>query len=415
LYAAFKRNLTTSIKVSQFSGYVSEHSCYHHGEESLNQAIVGMAQNFVGSNNINLLYPDGQMGTRLLGGKDSASPRYIFTRLTSIAKMVYPEVDNKVLRYLDDDGVMVEPLFYAPIIPMVLVNGSKGIGTGFSTDIMCYNPLDIIEYLTRKLAGASNEGAELIPYYDGFKGTIQKTAPNKSLIKGVYEKIGPDKIRITELPVGYWTQDLKELLEVLMEPVVTKEGKKIPPLVKDCKHNSNDTVVDVTVDFYKGKLDELEAIKHDNNCNGVDKLLKLSTSASSTNMHLFDYNDKLKKYDTVESIIEDYFVKRMEIYGERKEYVVKALEKELTLLSNKAKYINENLEGSIDLRKKTKEQVISMLESKGYDRMDEDDAKRDYKYLTKMPMDSVTEENVARLRREHGDKTQELDIVKSTP
>lgn len=165
----------------------------------------------------------------------------------------------------------------------------------------------------------------------------------------------------------------------------------------------------------KGKLDELEAIKHDNDCNGVDKLLKLCTSASSTNMHLFDYNDKLKKYDTVENIIEDYFVKRMEIYGERKEYVVKSLEKELTLLSNKAKYINENLEGSVDLRKKTKEQVISMLESKGYDRMDDDDAKRDYKYLTKMPMDSVTEENVLKLRREHGDKTQELDIVKSTP
>jgi len=416
LYSAFKRNLTTSIKVSQFSGYVSEHSCYHHGEESLNQAIVGMAQNFVGSNNINLLYPDGQMGTRLLGGKDSASPRYIFTRLTTIAKLIYPEVDNKVLQYLDDDGTLVEPLFYAPIIPMILVNGSKGIGTGFSTDIMCYDPLDIIEYLTRKLTGdTSGESTELIPYYDGFKGSIQKTAHNKYLIKGVYEKIGPDKIRITELPVGYWTQDLKELLETLMEPVVNKEGKKIPPLVKDCKHNSNDTVVDVTVDFYKGKLDELEAIKHDNGCNGVDKLLKLSTSASATNMHLFDYDDKLKKYDTVESIIEDYFVKRMEIYGKRKEYVVNALEKELTLLSNKAKYINENLEGSVDLRKKTKEQVISMLESKGYDRMDEDDVKRDYKYLTKMPMDSVTEENVIRLRREHGDKTQELDIMKSTP
>ena len=415
LYSAFKRNLTTSIKVSQFSGYVSEHSCYHHGEESLNQAIVGMAQNFVGSNNINLLYPDGQMGTRLLGGKDSASPRYIFTRLTTIAKLIYPEVDNKVLQYLDDDGTLVEPLFYAPIIPMILVNGSKGIGTGFSTDIMCYDPLDIIEYLTKKLTGDTSESMELIPYYDGFKGSIQKTAHNKYLIKGVYEKIGPDKIRITELPVGYWTQDLKELLETLMEPVVNKEGKKIPPLVKDCKHNSNDTVVDVTVDFYKGKLDELEAIKHDNGCNGVDKLLKLSTSASATNMHLFDYDDKLKKYDTVESIIEDYFVKRMEIYGQRKEYVVNALEKELTLLSNKAKYINENLEGSIDLRKKTKEQVIGMLESKGYDRMDEDDAKRDYKYLTKMPMDSVTEENVARLRREHGDKTHELDVMKSTP
>ena len=413
LYCAFKRNLVSSIKVSQFSGYVSEHSCYHHGEESLNQAIVGMAQNFVGSNNINLLYPDGQMGTRIMGGKDSASPRYIFTRLTTIAKLVYPEVDNKVLNYLDDDGTPVEPLFYAPIIPMVLVNGSKGIGTGFSTDIMCYNPLDIIEYLSMKLIGVEPD-IELMPYYDGFKGTITKVAENKYLVKGVYEKIGTDKIRITELPVGYWTQDLKELLETLMEPVVGKDGKKTAPLVKDCKHNSNDTVVDVTVDFYRGKLDELEAIHHDNGCNGVDKLLKLCTSASSTNMHLFDYNDKLKKYGKVSEIVDDYFQKRLELYDDRKKYMVRALEKELVLLSNKAKYINEVLEDTVDLRKKTKEQVITMLETKGYDRIDDEDSKKDYKYLIRMPMDSVTEENVKKLLKEHGDKTAELQVVKNT-
>ena len=232
LFSVFKRNLTQCIKVSQLSGYVSEHSCYHHGEESLNQAIVGMAQNFVGSNNINLLYPDGQMGTRLLGGKDSASPRYIFTRLTTITKLIYPEADNHILNYLDDDGTPVEPLFYAPIIPMILVNGSKGIGTGFSTDIMCYNPLDIITYLKCKLNNLVYE-EEFIPYYDGFKGRIEKVCENKFMIKGVYEKIGTDKIHISELPIGYWTQDLKELLETLMESTLAKDGKKIPPIVKD--------------------------------------------------------------------------------------------------------------------------------------------------------------------------------------
>lgn len=415
LYSAFKRNLTTSIKVSQFSGYVSEHSCYHHGEESLNQAIVGMSQNFVGSNNINLLYPDGQMGTRLLGGKDSASPRYIFTRLTTIAKLIYPSADNNVLQYLDDDGTMVEPLFYAPIIPMILVNGSKGIGTGFSTDIMCYNPLDIIEYLQQKLVGGDC-ASDLMPYYDGFKGSIVKTGENKYLIRGVYEKIGSDKIRVTELPVGYWTQDLKELLETLMEPIVGKDGKKTNPLIKDCKHNSNDTAVDVTIDFYKGKLDELEAVAHDNGCNGVHKLLKLFTSASSTNMHLFDYDDKLKKYNTVVEIIEDYFYKRLEIYDLRKNYIVDSLEKELLLLSNKARYINEILVDTIDLRKKTKDQISGMLEEKQYDKISEagDETKKDYKYLTRMPMDSVTEENVAKLLKEHGDKQLELDISKNT-
>lgn len=408
LFAAFKRNLTQSIKVSQLSGYVSEHSCYHHGEESLNQAIVGMAQNFVGSNNVNLLYPDGQMGTRLQGGKDSASPRYIFTRLTTITKLIYPEPDNHILNYLDDDGTSVEPQFYAPIIPMILVNGSKGIGTGFSTEIMCYNPLDLIEYLTCKLDGASC-CTEFLPYYDGFAGKIEKTGENKFMIKGVYEKVGPDKIRITELPIGYWTQDLKELLETLMDSVVGKDGKKTPPLVKDCKHNSNDTVVDVTVEFPKGKLDELESSMYENGCNGVEKMLKLFTSASSTNMHLFDYDDKLKKYNSVAEIIDDYFDKRLELYGVRKQYIIDSIQKEVVLLSNKARYINELLLDTIDLRKKKKEEVHAMLLGKGYDLIEDD-----YKYLTKMPMDSVTEENVAKLNTEHGTKAQELERVKAT-
>ena len=168
LFSAFKKNLTTEIKVAQFSGYVSEHSGYHHGEASLNAAIVGMAQNFVGSNNINLFMPNGQFGTRLQGGKDSASERYIFTQLNKITRNIFPSTDDKVLQYLNDDGLPVEPVFYAPIIPMILVNGSKGIGTGFSSDIMCYNPLEIIDFIKNKLLSIEEE-MEFIPYYEGFK------------------------------------------------------------------------------------------------------------------------------------------------------------------------------------------------------------------------------------------------------
>ena len=141
LYSAFKKNLTNEIKVAQFSGYVSEQSGYHHGEASLNAAIVGLAQNYVGSNNINLFDPNGQFGTRLQGGKDSASERYIYTQLNRITRSIFPNADDNILRYLDDDGTPVEPIFYAPIIPMVLVNGSKGIGTGFSTEILPYHVL----------------------------------------------------------------------------------------------------------------------------------------------------------------------------------------------------------------------------------------------------------------------------------
>ena len=410
LFASFKKNLTTEIKVAQFSGYVSEHSGYHHGEASLNAAIVGMAQNFVGSNNINLLLPNGQFGTRLQGGKDSASERYIFTQLNKITRAIFHVNDDNILNYLNDDGLSVEPVFYAPIIPMILVNGSKGIGTGFSTDIMCYNPLDIISYLKSKLSSTTSD-ISFIPYYEGFKGRITKISDEKFLIKGVYEKIGADKIKVTELPVGYWTEDFKELLESLIEPVPGKDGKKVPALVKDFDDVSKDTNVDFTITFAKGKLDELEKARGDHGCNGVEKLLKLYTTNTTTNMHLFDAKDNLKKYENVSSIIDDYYETRLKMYQTRKDFMINALEQERILLSNKAKYIQENLDGTIDLRKKTKAQVIKLLEDKDYDKIENDD---EYKYLTKMPMDSVTEENVEKLRRDKGNKDTELETIKGT-
>jgi len=413
LFAAFKKNLTSEIKVAQFSGYVSEHSGYHHGEASLNAAIVGMAQNYVGSNNINLFTPNGQFGTRLQGGKDSASERYIFTQLSKITRVIFPEMDDKILKYLNDDGLLVEPLFYAPILPMVLVNGSKGIGTGFSTDIMCYNPLEIIGYLKNKLTGESNAhfdfNFDFVPYYEGFTGTITKISDGKFLIKGKYETLGADKIRVTELPVGVWTDDFKEYLESLTE-TTDKAGKKVTPIVKDYDDMSKDTTVDFVITLQKGKLAELEAIALDNGCNGLEKQFKLFTTNTTTNMHLFDAEDKLKKYATVSDIIDDYYGTRLHLYQTRKDYMIAALTKELVLLSNKSKYIKENLDGTIDLRRKKREEVNQLLSQKGYDVIDED---TDFKYLVKLPMDSVTEENVAKLMKEHGDKTVELEVVKS--
>ena len=414
LYAAFKKNLTSEIKVAQFSGYVSEHSGYHHGEASLNAAIVGMAQNFVGSNNINLFMPNGQFGTRLQGGKDSASERYIYTLLNKITRTIYPSIDDNVLTYLDDDGMMVEPIYYAPIIPMVLVNGSKGIGTGFSTDIMCYNPVDIIHYLKNKLNSINTNTTthiEFVPYYEGFQGTIAKISDCKYVIKGKYEKVGTDKIKVTELPVGFWTDDFKELLESLIDPGVDKDGKKLPCVVKDYEDMSKDVNVDFTISFQKGKLEELENAKHEHDCNGVDKLLKLVTTNTTTNMHLFDANDKLKKYENVCEIIDDYYVTRLELYEKRKQHMIDQLEYDLIVLSNKARFIQENLDDTIDLRKKKKEEVIKMLEKKGYDLLEDDD---EYKYLTKMSMDSVTEENVKKLFEEKEKMEKELEQTKQT-
>ena len=225
IFSAFKKNLINEIKVAQFAGYVSEHSCYHHGEMSLNKAIVGLAQEYVGSNNINTLLPLGQFGTRLEGGKDSASERYIFTKLNKITRAIFPKQDEAVLNYLDDDGTKVEPEYYAPIIPMILVNGGKGIGTGFSYEGLSYNVIQIIKYCKNKLK-KGNKIIKIQPYYEGFKGDIIKLDNGrKYLFKGKYETVSYDTIKITELPIGTWTTPYKAFLEKLMEDKNAK-GKK---------------------------------------------------------------------------------------------------------------------------------------------------------------------------------------------
>merc|ERR1719409_350430 len=149
LYCCFKRNLRFDAKVAQLVGYVGEHAAYHHGEASLAGTIVSMAQDFVGSNNINLLVPSGQFGTRIQGGSDHASPRYIYTRLAPVTRHIFSPLDDAVLNYLSEDGQKIEPKYYVPILPMVLVNGATGIGTGWSTDVPNYSPLEIIENLRR--------------------------------------------------------------------------------------------------------------------------------------------------------------------------------------------------------------------------------------------------------------------------
>lgn len=149
LFAVFKKNTKAELKVAQLSGYVAEQSAYHHGEQSLQQTIITMAQRFVGSNNLNFLEPVGQFGSRKEGGKDASAPRYIFTKLAPYTRLVFPEADDPLLEYLYEEGQKIEPKYYVPVIPTVLVNGSEGIGTGWSSFIPNYNPKDIISNLKR--------------------------------------------------------------------------------------------------------------------------------------------------------------------------------------------------------------------------------------------------------------------------
>jgi len=455
LYAAFKKGgLKTEIKVAQFSGYVSEHSAYHHGEASLNAAIVGMAQNFVGSNNINLLEPNGQFGSRSAGGSDSASERYIFTQLNRLTRLIYRQEDDAVLSYIDDDGQMVEPVYYAPAIPMILVNGSKGIGTGFSTDVMPHNPLQIIAYIRAMLreVGAA-ERPVIEPYFKGFKGTIKNIAPApaanaasasasatsgaattvaatfsapaanaasaKYLIKGAYEIIADRKVRITELPIGTWTDDYKEFLEKLMDAPAASDKSKGDkaasggggggggtPVLKEYSDMSTDSVVDITVTFhpsYPHTPKDLQAavVDADAGTNKLEKLLGLFTTQSTSNMNLFDAHEKLRKYATIYDVVEDYYVERLALYAKRKAAMLAQLANELRVLSNRARYIQEVLDDKLELRRQTKEAIFAKMTEHGYEHIEGD---TEFKYLLKMPMDSVTDENVRNLLSERDTK-----------
>jgi DNA topoisomerase-2 len=409
LFSAFKRKLTTEIKVAQFSGYVSEHSAYHHGEASLNGAIVNMAQNFVGSNNISLLEPLGQFGTRIQGGKDSASERYIFTMLNPLTRFLFPDTDDAILSYLNDDGTIVEPEYYVPILPFALINGISGIGTGFSCSIQPYNPKQIIQYLRNKLQNKAQNNTDFVPYYEGFRGQVRKITETKFLIKGLYEKIGEDKIRITELPIGTWTMPYTTFLESLVDGSVDKAGKKIAPAIKDFTSVSTEVTVDFTVVLNKGALTELEAKVDANGCNGVEQLLDLYTTVSTTNMYMFNAECKLHKYVDVPEIIDEFYGVRISTYHKRKVAQVAAMEQKLVKLSNRARYIQETLKGTIDLRRKTAAQVTSLLTDMKFAEYE-----GDFKYLIKMPMDSVTEENVATIMKEKTDTEAELAKLKAT-
>jgi len=357
LYAAFKRNLTQEIRVAQFAGYVSEHTGYHHGEASLNETIVGMAQTFMGANNIAWLVPQGQFGTRLQGGKDSASPRYIHTYLQPNIRKLVPEADMDVLTYRDDDGLPVEPEWYAPILPMLLVNGARGIGTGYSTNIPPCNPKTLKSMLVAWLEGKANLDAPLTPYYEGFKGSY--TADGAV---GVYRKDKEDFV-VTELPPGEWTADYREWLEKELA-----EGR-----IKDFVDTSTDQDINIRI---KG-IEEAALVK------------SLTVKIKTTNMHAFDSKGVIAKYATLNDILKHYAEVRLALYETRRTHQIKALEEQLPLHTNVVRFIVSQCEDVQvpNLRRKTRMECDSLLEQHGYQTI-----KGSYDYIMRLPVSSFTKE-----------------------
>ncbi|KAH9411662.1 DNA gyrase/topoisomerase IV [Ordospora pajunii] len=378
IFSCFKRKLRSEIKVAQLVGYVSEQSAYHHGEQSLCSTIVNLAQDFVGSNNINLLLPIGQFGSRLQGGKDAASARYIFTSLSPLTRLIFNENDDAILKYLNDDNLQIEPEFYVPIIPIVLVNGGEGIGTGWSTSIPNFSPIDIVENIRRMIRG--EEIREMIPHYRNFRGDIEKAGDAKFVVSGVCE--GDMDMRITELPVGVWTLNYKEYLESLMQAGV----------VKDFKEYHTEKSVHFDVKMVKQKAS-----------------MKLSSTITTNNMVCFDENQRIKKYSSPEEILKEFYGVRLRHYFMRKESMLEAMKEELMRLENRVRFIKEVVEGVLVISKRKRSEVVADLDARGYLRMDE------YEYLLGMTMLSLTMERIDKLNEEHKRKLDEYEsLMKKT-
>jgi DNA topoisomerase-2 len=310
MYACFKRNLTRDMKVVELAGYVSENTAYHHGEASMHQTIIGLAQNFVGSNNINCLEPSGSFGSRLAGGSDAASPRYIFTRLSPFARRVFSQLDEPIYEHNIDDGRSIEPTMYCPVIPMVLVNGADGIGTGWSTTIPNYHPLDIVKNMRRRMGRLDDETEEqpfqtMTPWFRGWKGTPEEAGPQRYNFNGVVRESGNNEVEITELPIRMWTDDFKGKLEEIIK------AEKVPSFIKDYKEYNDHKSVHFVI-----QLDEkhMKAALAD----GLHERFKLNKTIATTNLVAFDTRGQIRKYDKVEDIMEEYYAYRLAMYTKRK-------------------------------------------------------------------------------------------------
>lgn len=395
LYACLKKNLKTEMKVAQLASYVAEVTAYHHGEQSLVGTIINMAQDFIGSNNLNLLMPAGQMGTRLLGGKDHASGRYIFTYLNKFVDLIFKKEDLELLDYQEDDGEKIEPKFYLPIIPMILVNGSEGIGTGFSTLIPNYDFKDIVNWFIDKLNNVKPK--ELIPKFNNFKGTITRYDDTTYVSSGmcIIEK---DKVIITELPIKLWTSIYKEMLEEMQE-----EG-----IIKGYTNYSSDIDVHFEIKFNDiDNINKLYQTKDDKGLNNLYKLLKLYKTIKLSNLTLYDDNLKLKTYNNVDEICEDFYKMRLPYYQKRKELIIKNINDEITLLTNQINFINL-VKGNTKIFNMETIEIEKILNQNKIKKYNES-----FDYLINMSFKQLSKENLDKLNKKIKELKENKKIIEN--
>lgn len=379
----WKSGSEKALKVFQLGGKVASDAFYHHGNSSLESAIINLAQSF--KNNLPLLEEIGQFGS--LRSPEPAAARYIGTKINNNFKLVYK--DFELLKYKEEEGEVIEPHFFLPIIPMVLVNGSSGIAVGFSSNILNRNPMDVLINCENILK--NKKPLTLKPYNKFFNGEWikDKDNPKRWIIRGKLEISNTTTVKISELPPSMTFEKYESILDALVE------SKVIVSYEDNCKDS-----VDYTIKFTRENLAQLNEEK-------LFKILKLEESETEIFTTL-DENGKLKIFESDLEIV-NYFVKfRLDYYQKRKEFLIEKIKSELKILSNRGRFIKAILDNKIEVRNKPKTEIITSIESINLDKLD-----GSFDYLLRMPIWSLTKEMFDKLKSDYTLKKDELEKLES--
>jgi DNA topoisomerase-2 len=388
LYTVLEKNIKTEIKVSQLGSKVAEFSEYLHG--SLDGVIVGLAQNYPGTNNVPLLVREGNFGTRF--AHDASAARYIYTNGSKEFFELFNKDDTPVLKSQYFEGSQIEPMFYVPNLPVLLINGSEGVSSGFAQKILPRDKDKLKSYIKSSLAGSAPR-YKFEPYYEFFKGSVEQGDNSAQwLIKGIVKRLSVNKVEVSEVPVGY---DLKGYINVLDD----LEDKKIIQSYRD-KSEDDNFKFEVTI---PSKL--LKELSDD------ELLVKLKLVKKITeNYTVIDENNKIKVYDSAKELIEHYIKVKLEYIAKRKAYQLDKIESEIVLDYSKYTFIKKIVDEELKINKRKKDSIIGDL-NKIVDIIKRDES---YDYLLNMPIHSLTKERMDKLLQEIKDKKSELDTLKKT-
>lgn len=412
---AARRRPRSEMKVAAFAAFAMQATKYHHGETSMMEAVVRLAQNHVGTNNVNYLSPIGQFGSRLHDRSEHAQARYIGVRLEEITNKIFRPEDDAILNYEMDELTPVEPRHFLPVLPSVLLNGASGIGTGWSTDTLCYHPEELAEAMRQVVSGNITPQV-LMPWFDRFAGEIYRDSGTGKFLSAGRWSIGmsqktrvrtPDSVEITELPVGTWTDPYKEWL---------LENKALQGIVKSIDSSrTGKGAVHLVLHCEPTKLRDF--LKKNSRGDKLGRALGLVKGLKSQ-MWLWNASDKLEFFEDTDAVIRSFYTQRLPMYEKRLGHLIQAAEREVFELRQKQEFIRHVIDGTLKLSPPpSRRELEAELQRLGLEQLsshaqDSTASEPSYDYLLNLKFMSLTKENEKELHVKLGRKQAELEALR---